>query len=300
MKRNPVWQLSIATTAEAEDAVGTLLEEIFGITPTSYTDADTGVTSVSICSAKSFASVTHWRQRVRESLSRIRRCGLNLGSGRMVARRLRPENWAESWKRHFKPLAIGRKLLLKPSWSKRRPVRGQAVVILDPGLSFGTGQHPTTRFCLEQLVKFRRTDEEQSVLDVGTGSGILAIAAAKLGYEPVHAFDFDPESVRVARQNAKVNGVTKKLQLSQADVTRLSRTSKQKYTVVCANLLANLLLAQRAKLTARMTQTGALVVAGILQREFHEVQQAYERAGLKLVATQVKKEWQSGTFILAR
>jgi len=300
MKRRPVWQLSVATTAEAEDAVGALLGEIFSFTSTGYTDADTGVTSVSICSPKPFASVANWRERLHEGLRRIRECGLALGPGRFSARRLKPENWAESWKQHFKPLAIGRKLLVKPSWSRRRPVRGQAVVILDPGLSFGTGQHPTTRFCLEQLVKHRRAGGAQSVLDVGTGSGILAIAAVKLGYSTVHAFDFDPESVRVAQQNAEVNGVTKNIHLAQADVTKLGQRSAQKYSVVCANLLANLLLAERTKLVARMTQTGALVVAGILQREFHEVLRDYERAGLKLVATRVAKEWQSGTFMLAR
>jgi ribosomal protein L11 methyltransferase len=197
-------------------------------------------------------------------------------------------------------MSIGQKLLVKPSWSRQRPARGQAVVILDPGLSFGTGQHPTTRFCLEQLVKRHRAGAAQSVLDVGTGSGILAIAAAKLGYSTVHAFDFDPESVRVARQNAKVNGVTKKVQLSQADVTRLSLRNSPRYSVVCANLLANLLLAERARLMAKMTQDGVLVVAGILRREFSEVQQAYERAGLKLIARRIEKEWQSGTFEMAR
>jgi len=300
MKRHAVWQISVSTTIEAEDAVGALLGEIFGITPTSYTDVDTGVTSVSICSASSFAGVADWRKRLRQGFARIAKCGLDLGAGKFTERRLKAENWAESWKRHFKPLAIGRKLLVKPSWSKRRPTHGQVVVILDPGLSFGTGQHPTTRFCLQQLAKHRRPGMAQSVLDVGTGSGILAIAAVKLGYSPVHAFDFDSDCVRVARDNAKVNGVTKKIHLSRADVTRISSRNIEKYSVVCANLLANLLIAERAKLTVRMAQTGVLVVAGILQREFDEVRKAYEHAGLKLVATRVEKEWQSGTFMMAR
>ena len=300
MKRRPLWQISITTTPEAEDAVGALLAEIFGIAATSYTDANSGVTTVSICSAKSFAGKPRWRERVRAGLGRIRDCGLALGPGRVRLRRLKAENWAESWKRHFKPLVIGRQLLVKPSWSRRRPLRGQALVVLDPELSFGTGQHPTTRFCLGQLAMLRRPGETQTVLDVGTGSGILAIAAVKLGYTPVHAFDFDPDAARVARENAKLNGVAKKLQPMTADITKLSRRSARKYSVVCANLLANLLLSERSRLMARMAENGALVVAGILQREFREVQRDYERAGLKLVATRVEREWQSGTFLVAR
>src|SRR5688572_2192334 len=101
MKRKRVWQLSVATTVEAEDAVGALLEEMFGITPTSYTHADTGVTTVSICSQKSFAGRFTWRGRLREGLSRIHQCGLDLGPGKFSVRRLQAENWAESWKRHF-------------------------------------------------------------------------------------------------------------------------------------------------------------------------------------------------------
>ena len=124
-----------------------------------------------------------------------------------------PEDWAESWKRHFKPIEIGGDLLILPSWSKRKPKTGQAVVVLDPGLSFGTGQHATTSFCLNEIVKLRRSSKasELSLLDGGTGSGILAIAAAKLGYKPVEAFDFDPVSVRVARANATSNGVNRKV-----------------------------------------------------------------------------------------
>jgi len=300
MKHVPVWQLSVTTTAEAEDAVSALLGEIFGAAATSYTAADTGRTIVSICSPKSYAGVPRWQERLREGLKRIRVSGLRSGSGRFALRKLKPENWAESWKRHFKPLVIGRKLLVKPSWSRRRPLPGQAVVVLDPGLSFGTGQHPTTRFCLEQLAVHRREGAAQSVLDVGTGSGILAIAAVKLGYPVVHAFDFDPAAVRVARDNAKVNGVDKKLQLSRSDIAQPDRCRPRKYSVICANLLANLLLAERARLVALMAENGALVVAGILQREFHEVQRNYERAGLRLVASRTEKEWQSGTFVMAR
>src|SRR5262249_3273167 len=143
------------------------------------------------------------------------------------------EDWAESWKRHFRPVEIGSRLLLKPSWSRRRPRKNQVLLVLDPGLSFGTGQHPTTRFCLEQLVAF--ASRNRSFLDLGTGSGILVIAAKKLGYRRVTAIDSDPDAVRIARANAKRNRLEEKLRLVHQDLTRLP-VGWRKHDLVCANL----------------------------------------------------------------
>jgi ribosomal protein L11 methyltransferase len=207
---------------------------------------------------------------------------------------LRHENWAESWKRHFKPIEIGSKLLIKPTWSKRRPRANQAVVVLDPGLSFGTGQHPTTRFCLEQIVSFRRAEQRQAFLDIGTGSGILAIAAAKLGYLPVHGFDLDAAAVRIARANAAKNGVSRKIRLVKKDVS--DQKPSGKYDLICANLLADLLLTERKRIVGLLKPEGRLVLAGILKLQFHDVQGAYECAGLRLVASRGEDEWKSGAF----
>jgi ribosomal protein L11 methyltransferase len=208
------------------------------------------------------------------------------------------EDWAESWKRHFKPLAIGDVLLIKPSWSRRRPRPGQAVVVLDPGLSFGTGQHPTTAFCLAQLAAGHESGRKLSFLDVGTGSGILAIAAAKLGFAPVHALDNDPAAVRIAKENARLNGVAAAVQIRRADLTRLPRQSPRRYDLICANLLAELLVSQAPRILARLSPGGRLVLAGILAAEFGAVRSAYERAGLRLIATQTDKEWQSAVFAI--
>jgi ribosomal protein L11 methyltransferase len=210
---------------------------------------------------------------------------------------VRRQDWAESWKRHFKPIEFGAALLVKPSWSKRRPRKNQAVVVLDPGLSFGTGQHPTTAFCLEQLVTFRQKEQSQSFLDLGTGSGILSIAAAKLGYAPVHAIDFDPAAIRVANANARQNGVFKQLQLDRQDVAKLPQSSRQKYDVICANLISNLLLTEQKRILNYLRRNGALVLAGILKVEFASIRTAYEKAGLRLVGHRVEREWQSGAFV---
>ena len=307
--RGPVWKISITTTIEAEDAVTELLYSIFEIPVSSYTDVETREVTVATYVTENPFVVPRSRGRLKAELQtraalqsglhEIQSYGLNIGSGKISCQKVRREDWAESWKRHFKPIEIGSALLIKPSWIKRRPRKGQAVIVLDPGLSFGTGQHPTTSFCLQQIARqaTRNTQHAtRSLLDIGTGSGILAIAAAKLGYAPVDAFDFDPESVRIARENARKNGVLRKIHITRRDVTKLPLRSEKKYDLICANLISTLLIAERTRILYRLKPDGVLVLAGILNSEFALVQREYERAGLQLIASRVEKEWRSGAF----
>jgi ribosomal protein L11 methyltransferase len=295
MKGEIIWKTSIATTLEAEDAVSEILATIVAPDPSAYTDVETNVTAVSVYSKQPPGNLAKTRTALREALADLKQFGVNIGSGRVSIVKLPRENWADSWKRHFPALEIGRALLVKPSWIKRKLKPGQKLVVLDPGLSFGTGQHPTTGFCLHEIAKHHKTGG--SFLDKGTGSGILAIAAAKLGFGPVHAFDYDPQCVKVSRANARMNRVEKKIRITQADVTKLPKRAAKQYDFVCANILANLLIAERDTILSRVKPGGRLVLAGILAREFHEVQNAYESAGWKLVASKVEKEWRSGAFI---
>jgi len=295
--RRPICKVSITTKLEAEDAIAELLHEVLGLPASTYSVFATGQTVVSVFCETLPIGFSAMRSALRDGLQRITSCGLNVGAGHISIEKLPHENWAESWKRHFKPLLIGAALLIKPTWSKRRARPGQAVVVLDPGLSFGTGQHPTTGFCLRQLAAMRDAAKQKSFLDIGTGSGILAIAAAKLGYGSVQAFDFDPQSVCVARANARANHMQRKLRITQADLSQLPQRGAQQYDLICANLLANLLIAERDRILARLKPDGALVVAGILKSEFSEVVAAYEAAGMTLIASRIEKEWQSGTFI---
>lgn len=298
MKPARLWQVSVRTTSEAEEAVAELLGSVLGPPASSYTDAETRETVVSVYLEEKPAG---WRGGVCPSalargLRRIAASGLDLGPGRISLRRLRRADWAESWKRHFPPLEIGSALLLKPGWSRRRPRKGQAVVVLDPGLSFGTGRHPTTAFCLRQLVARRRPGEAQSCLDIGTGSGILAIAAARLGYAPVDAFDDDPQAVAVARANARRNRVAGRIGFARRDLTRLPRRARRQYAIVCANLVAGLLREQRERLLARLRPDGVLVAAGILAAEYEQVRRAFAAAGLRQIAARTQGEWRSGAF----
>jgi ribosomal protein L11 methyltransferase len=294
MKNKPLWRISLATTLEAEDAVTELLGTIINLNASSHFNVEKQTSVVSVfCESKPAGIV---REEISAGLRRIKNCGLKAGSGKIQIAKVRREDWAESWKRHFKPINIGNSLLVKPSWSKKRPRKNQAIVILDPGLSFGTGQHPTTEFCLGEIVRCLKIGTSQSFLDIGMGSGILAIAAEKLGYKTVRAIDFDPEAVRVARANAKANGVLRKIKIFRGDVTKFSTKPTEQFDLVCANLISNLLIAERKKIAAQLKPSGTLVLAGILRSEFLEVQKRFESLGLKLISSRSKKEWRSGSF----
>lgn len=298
-----LWKVSVTTTLEAEDAVTELLGGLFERAASSYYDVEKKTSRVTVfIPGKIRPDIL---QKLRDGLRDIKHCGLEIGSGKITAGKVRGEDWAESWKRHFKPINIGHTLLVKPDWSKKRPRAGQAVVILNPGLSFGTGQHPTTRFCLEEIVRnanrplhkglwadFRKT--RPSFLDLGTGSGILAIAARKLGYRPVCALDFDTEAIRTAQANARANGV--KIKLFRGDVAKLPATPKKRFDLICANLISGLLVKERKRIVAQLKPGGVLTLAGILKAEFPEVRRAFEESGMKLRLSKHKKEWQSGSF----
>jgi ribosomal protein L11 methyltransferase len=297
MKRGPLWEISVTTSLEAEEAVGELLARTLNRPAAIYTDEETKVTRVSVYCQERAEWTPRKRSALVAGLKIIRSSGLDVGAGKIVLRRVTREDWSESWKRHFKPIEIGSRLLIKPSWIKHRPKKNQAVVVLDPGLSFGTGNHPTTAFCLRELAAHRQPGIAQSFWDLGTGSGILAIAAAKLGYAPIRAMDFDPEAVRVARENARQNQVLKQIQIAREDVTQIRLTSREKFDFICANLISNLLMAEQRRIVNRLQTSGRLVLAGILEKEFAQVQRAYEKAGLKLVSSQIEGEWRSGAFI---
>lgn len=281
-------QVSVRSSSRDEAAVVELLESVFGCAP--VVESKPGVDRIS-------ASVYLKATRCKPARLTALRHGLRrLGHATLTIRRIAPEDWAESWKRHFRPLEIGSALLLKPSWSKRRPRKGQAVVVIDPGLSFGTGQHHTTRFCLEQLVALRRTHD--TLLDVGTGSGILAISAVQVGYRAVMAIDIDPAAVRIARGNARRNRVGRKLAIDVADLAHWK--IPRRFNVVCANLTADVLIAEATRLVSALAPDGFLILAGILGNQFASVRAEYKTHGLKTVASGRDATWQSAILSRSR
>lgn len=296
MKPQSVYQLSVVIAPEAEDAVAELLTNLLGRGASAYVDLEKKLAIVSTYLEKSAKPTRRQLAAVADGLAHIRACGLDTGSGEVHVKLLKGADWMESWKKHFVPLDIAGKLLIKPSWEKRRPKKGQHEIILDPGISFGTGHHATTSFCLEQLAGHRVDETRQSVIDIGCGSGILGIAAAKLGYTAIVCFDYNADSVRSARENAARNHVADRVRPTVKDLTRLPVETARKYDIVCANLIYDLLIAERERITNRLKPDGRLVLAGILETQFPKVTRAFREIGFKLVTAQVGGEWKSGAF----
>ena len=288
-----LWQVSIRTRPQAEEAVGELLYTVTGGAVSSYLDVRTQAVLISVHLPRLPVPRPQLLAALRLGLRHIRQCGLETGSALIRFQRLPPSDWAEVWKKHFPPFEIGRHLLVRPSWSRRKPRPGQSVLEIDPGLSFGTGHHPTTRFCLEQLANCRDPGQSQALLDIGTGSGLLALAAARLGYQPVKAFDHDAQAVRTARENADRNRLTRQLTLSRADLRSFASRRKGLYDVVCANLTADLLVSESRRIATQVRPGGVLLLAGILRRELASVRDTYIRIGLRAQLSRREGEWAS-------
>ena len=214
---------------------------------------------------------------------------------------LKKEDWAESWKIHFKPLVISDTLAISPTWEHFEPKAGQTLILLDPGMSFGTGQHATTKSCLASIDRFvaelhEQGKQEITMLDAGSGSGILAIAACKLGCTRVDAFDIDPDTIAIARENAQKNGIADD-DLSIRAASLAEYESDMQYDIVAANILSSALIAGKEKLLSFCKSGTLLILAGILDAEYEKVRREFESTGrCRELFSVGEKEWRGGTF----
>lgn len=203
------------------------------------------------------------------------------------------EDWGEGWKKDFRPLDVGR-VRVRPSWIAEPPPPGAVEVVLDPGMAFGTGGHPTTSLCLAALSDLLAARPGASVLDVGTGSGILAIAARKLGAGRVAANDDDPKAVEVARENAAANGA--EVEIAAEPARRIAGT----FDLVVANILANTLVALAAELASKVAPGGVVLLSGILGPQEDEVRRAYVARGLAPLAGGDRRQGEWSLLALER
>jgi ribosomal protein L11 methyltransferase len=199
------------------------------------------------------------------------------------------EDWAEAWKGHFPVTRIGRRIVIRPSWRRHRARPGDVVLALDPGMAFGTGLHPTTRLCLEALesIADRGLATGTRVLDVGCGSGILSIAAARLGADSVLGLDIDPIAIEATTANARRNRLARRV---EARVGSLP-SGEPRFDVVLANLIASVLVSLAPGLAAELRPGGRLVASGIFRDREAEVTMAFGAAGLEVVGRRASEDW---------
>lgn len=219
--------------------------------------------------------------------------GHKKGAGNLAFRVVQDEDWAHNWKAFFKPLRLTTRIVIKPSWEEFVPKEEDIVLDIDPGMAFGTGQHPSTSLCIKTLEEilskegFRALNSEIKVLDVGTGTGILGMAAAGLGADYVLGIDIDPEAVGSASENIRRNGLQDRMAASDSNLADIS----DEFTIVLANIIYAELIVLCPLLSKRVKKGGILVISGILSGEKESLVKVYEGQGFSLQSAAESEGW---------
>lgn len=271
-----------------EELVGSL-----GIVTSGYVDVDAGTATLSVFS-DTVEEARLVQDRIKGYLPEWQLLALH-PLGEVQVSSLRREDWAESWKKHFHAFRASRRILVKPSWENVDQGVDDVVVELDPGMCFGTGYHGTTRACLMFMDDLAAELGPVSFLDVGCGSGILSLAAARLGFQPLVAFDHDPDAVATSRENLARAGVDT-VELSCADLAEFA--TGEQFRIVVANVLAHVLQEHAEVIVPWVRRAdGHLVLSGILTEQYPDVKAAYERLGLHETGLITIEGWTSGCFV---
>lgn len=206
---------------------------------------------------------------------------------------LREEDWANNWKQYYQPFPVGERLYVVPEWMREAPVpAGRTALYLNPGLIFGTGSHGTTRLCLEGVEKYVETVE--NVLDLGTGSGILAIAALRLGAKQAVGCDIDPKAARVAAENASFNGIGEEFRVYTGDILADSKLRERlagKYDLVLANIVADVIIPLCGPAWEFLTEDGVFLTSGIIAHRAEDVADALRHAGFTILEKRERDGW---------
>lgn len=195
-------------------------------------------------------------------------------------------DWNENWKKYFKATEIGERLAIVPSWEKYDNKQNRTLLHIDPGAAFGTGTHATTSLCLEPLEKI--SAEGKTTLDIGCGSGILAIASVLLGCESAVGVDIDAQSVKTAKENAEINGIENRTEFIVGD---LAEKITDKYDIVCANIVADVIIRLFDNVRDYMKADARLLISGIIDIRADEIERQAEKHGFKIIQRCVRENW---------
>lgn len=237
---------------------------------------------------------------VRQTLDELKRIDTasSFGTLELSLKNMKEQDWAENWKQYYKPLKVGKNILVKPEWEPLDDDEGRTVFNINPGMSFGTGTHQSTQLCIESLEDYIKDGD--SILDLGCGSGILSIIALLLGADNALAVDIDPNAAKIAAENAEKNGFGEpKYRTMAADVLsdsdKKDEIASQKYDIVLANIVADVIIAIAPFAKSVLKNRGTFICSGIILERKNDVLQALENNGYTILNTTDKGEWCSIT-----
>lgn len=225
-------------------------------------------------------------ENIKQKVLGLKDYGIDIGEGSVSLGQVKEEDWANEWKKYYKPAKVGQKIVVKPTWEDYENQEGDLVIELDPGMAFGTGTHETTSMCIRELEKY--VDGTKRVFDIGCGSGILAIAAAKLGAKEVVAGDLDEVAVKVSKENCELNNVSDKVVVKHGS---LFEVVEGKADVIVANIIADIIKILANDVSKFLSEDGVFISSGIIHAKIDEVVEALEKNGFEIVEIVKLGEW---------
>ncbi|MBN2397540.1 MAG: 50S ribosomal protein L11 methyltransferase [Deltaproteobacteria bacterium] len=295
-------EITILTPPELTDALSNFLEEMGtgGVFQEAavddFFDSSPGPAQETIKAYLPWSRATRQQtERVAAYIESLSSLFPKLEKPRLSAKNIVDPGWGEQWKKYFKPLRISDNIVIKPTWERYSPASSDIVVDIDPGMAFGTGQHPSTRMCIvaiEEILLRDSAREERTVLDVGTGTGLLAICAAKLGARAVTGIDIDPKAVEIAGRNIVINGVEDRVEILNRDVALCGGS----FDLIVANLISGVFIQLHEHLISLLNPGGHLIASGITEHEAKDVEKVFCNGDVTLHGTQAEKEWVCYTF----
>ncbi|KGG81358.1 ribosomal protein L11 methyltransferase [Caloranaerobacter azorensis H53214] len=223
---------------------------------------------------------------IKQNVEKIPQYNLDKGLGEVTTSEVYEKDWANSWKKYYKPKKIGEKIVVKPSWESYEKKSDDIVIELDPGMAFGTGTHETTIMCIKKLEKY--VHQHDIVFDIGCGTGILSIAAAKLGAISTIGIDLDEVSVKVAKENVRKNGVANTVQIRKGN---LLDVVDGKANVIVANIIAEVIIKLAEVVPKFLLEDGVFIASGIILDKIKDVKAALDKNGLEVIDEMKMGEW---------
>lgn len=307
------YEIKVSTTEEASDAVAEMLtsmgaggvaikdpfdirREIEKPNTLDYADEEfleaLGEDVVISAYFQNGLSIDQLLKQINQGLANISQF-LNVGKGLEGYGEVDDEDWSTAWKKYYKPFKLTERIVIKPTWEAYEAGYSEIIVEMDPGMAFGTGTHETTQMCSLLLDKYMRCGSE--VLDVGCGTGILAIIASKLGAVGIKALDIDEVAVKVAKENVEINGESAKIEAMQGILSDLNPDA-QKFDIIVANIIANVIIDLSALIPYYLKKNSLFITSGIIRERKQDVIEACSKSGMGLLETLEIGEWVAMVF----